>query len=251
LLNKIIDRYPNAADYYIARANIFLLKGDKLAAKADYDKAISVDPNNYIGYRERGFFLKNNSSVDLGKGDFDKAILLLGNEIEKSPQDAPLLIRRAEIMEQTGNIQGAFTEYENYLKIWPISYSAMEKKALYFSFSKQWQQAIEAYTTIIDNYPENATMFYNRSLTFQQSGNLPKALDDVNNAIRIDANKYTYFFHRSMIKYQLGDKAGYKSDLNASSALLNEQGKKRKLSEKEQDMLSTIQKLLNDTQRAF
>jgi tetratricopeptide (TPR) repeat protein len=251
LLNEIIERNPNAADFYIARANLFLMKGDILAAKSDYDKAISVDPNNFKVYRGRGFFLKNNSTGDLGKSDFDRAILLLGNDIAKNPQDAPLLINRAEIMEQTGNIQGAFKEYENYLKIWPLNFSVMEKMALYLSLSKQWQPAIKTYTTIIDNFPGNATMFYNRSLTYQQSGNLPEALDDVNNAIRLDPVKYTYFYHRSKIKYQMGDKAGYKSDLNASSSLLNEQSRKRKLSEKELDMLSAIKKQLNDAQGAF
>ena len=246
LLDEIIDRYPNTADYYITRASLFISKGDNLAAKADYDKAISVDPNNYKAYQERGLFLKNTASPDRGKSDFDKAILLMGDEIRKNPQDAPLLIHRAEIMEQTGNVQGAFIEYNNYLKVWPLSYNVMAKEALYLSLSRKWQEAINAYSTIIENFPENATMLYNRSLTLQQSGNPAKALDDINNAIRLDPVKYNYFFHRSRIRYQLGDKAGFKSDLKASLNLLNEQLSKRKLDEKELDMLSTIQKLLND-----
>ena len=250
LLNELIDRNPNVANYYITRANLFILKGDKLAAKADYDKAISVDPINYKGYQERGLFLMNNSSFDQGRSDFDKAVLLLGDEIRKNPQDAPLLIKRAEIMEQMGNIQSAYNEYENYLKIWPLSYSVLGKEAQYFGSSKKWQEAVDVYTTIINNFPEDAAMFYNRSLTFHQSGNLPKALDDINNAIRHDPINYIYFLHRSRIRYQLGDKAGYKSDLKASYAFLNEQRKKRKLHEKELEILSTIQKQLKDTTSA-
>jgi tetratricopeptide (TPR) repeat protein len=122
----------------------------------------------------------------------------------------------------------------------------MAKEALYLSLSRKFQEAIDAYSTIIDNFPENATMFYNRSLTLQQSGNPSKALDDINNAIRLDPVKYAYFFHRSRIRYQLGDKAGFKSDLKTSLGLLDEQRSKRKLDQKELDMLSTIQKLLND-----
>ena len=247
LLNGIIDRYPDEANFYLSRANLFMMKGDIQAAKADYEKAVSVDPENYKCYLERGFFLKNTSSPDRGKDSFDKAILLLGDEIKKNPQDALLLIHRAEIMEQIGNLKGAYIEYENYLKTWPISYSVLGKEALYFSLSKNWKEAVNAYTTIINNFPENATMFFNRSLTFQESGNLQKALDDVNNAIRIDQGKYAYYFQRSRIRYQLGDQTGYKSDLKASSALLNEQNKIRKLDKKELEMLSIIQKLLNNT----
>jgi len=133
------------------------------------------------------------------------------------------------------------------LKIWPLSYSVLGKEALYYGSSKKWQEAVDVYTTIINNFPEDATMFYNRSLTFHQSGNLQKALDDINNAIRLDPIKYIYFLHRSRIRDQLGDKTGFKSDLKASSTLLNEQLNKSKLNEKELEILSTIQKLLNDT----
>jgi tetratricopeptide (TPR) repeat protein len=133
------------------------------------------------------------------------------------------------------------------LKIWPLNYSVLAKKAIILSSSRQWPQAIDAYNTIINNFPENATMFYNRSLTFQQAGNLQKALDDINNAIRIDQSKYSYYFHRSRIRYQLDDQNGYKSDLHASNALLNDLSKTRKLDKKEIEMLSMIQKLLNYT----
>ena len=44
----------------------------------------------------------------------------------------------------------------------------------------------------------------------------------------------------------MGDNTGFKSDLKASAALLNEQRTKRKLDKEEQDLLSLIQKLLKD-----
>jgi tetratricopeptide (TPR) repeat protein len=246
LLNELIIRSPNTANYYLTRANLFLLKGDKLAAKADYDKAISVDPDNYKGYQERGMFLKNNPSFNQGKADLDKAILLLGDEIEKNPQDVTLLIKRAEVMEQTGNMQGAYNEYENYLKIWHLSYPVLEKKALYFGLSKRWPEAIDVYTTIINNFPKDTIMLYNRSLAFWQSGNLQGSLDDINDVIRLDPHKYIYFLHRSRIHSQLGDKAGFINDLKTSFALLDGQRKKGKLNKKELDILSTIQKQLDD-----
>jgi tetratricopeptide (TPR) repeat protein len=246
LLNELIGKNPNTSNYYISRAGIFLVSGDKMAAKADYDKAISVDPNNYKGYLERGVFLKNTSGFDQGRSDFEKAIVLIGDEIRKNPQDAPLIIKRAEILEQTGNIQGAYVEYENYLKVWPVSYSVLEKEAQYFGSLKKWNEAIDVYTAIILNFPDDAAMFYNRSLTYLQYSNLPDALDDVNTSIDLDPVKYMYFLHRSRVRFLLGDKDGFKSDVKASSALLNEELKNRKPTAKEQEILSTIQRLLSD-----
>jgi tetratricopeptide (TPR) repeat protein len=245
LMNRLIERYPNESAFYISRASLFLAKGDRLAAKADFDKAVSVDPNNYAGFRERGSFYRNNSSPDLARIDYEAAISLLGEEIRKNPQNAPLLIDRAEIMEQNGNIQGALNEYENYLKLWPLNYSVLKKTGQIYSSMKRWQLAIDAFTTIIDNFPEDAKTFISRGLAFQQSGDLPQALNDFNKAVQLGPDEYAYYYFRSGIRHQMGDNAGYKSDLNTSATLLKEQKTKRKLDKEEQDLLTLIEKQLN------
>ncbi len=43
LLNRLISNYPKESEYYIARANLFDMKGDAIAAKSDYDKAVLLD----------------------------------------------------------------------------------------------------------------------------------------------------------------------------------------------------------------
>jgi tetratricopeptide (TPR) repeat protein len=250
VLNRLIERYPNESAFYISRANLCLAKGNTLAAKTDFDRAVSVDPNNYAGFRERGSFFKNNSSPDLARIDYSKAISLLDEEIKKNPQNVLLLIDRAEIMEQNGNIQGALNEYENYLKIWPLNYSILKKTGQIYSSMKRWQEAINAFTAIVDNFPEDAKIFLSRGLVFQQSRNLQEALNDFNKAIKLDPYGYAYYYFRSRIRNQMSDIAGFKSDLKTSAALLNEQRTKRKLDKEEQDLLSLIQKLLNDTPRA-
>jgi len=246
MMNDLIEKFPNTSNYYLTRGNIYTLKGDKLKANTDYNKAVSIDPDNYKVYFERGRFFNNNSIQDQGKNDFDRAVTLIGNEIRKNPQDAQLLIKRAEIMEQTGNTQGAHQEYVNYLKLWPLNYNVLEKEASYYVSYKRWQEAIDIYTTIINNFPEETVVFYNRSLIYHESGNLPKALDDINTAIDRDPEKYIYFLHRSRIRNLTGDKAGYQSDLKTSYSLLNKQNNERKLTERELNILSTVQKQLYD-----
>jgi tetratricopeptide (TPR) repeat protein len=245
LMNKLIERYPNESAFYISRASLFLAKGDRQAAKDNFDKAVTVDPNNYTGFRERGSFFRNSSSPDLARIDYDKAILLLNEEIKRNPQNAPLVVDRAEIMEQNGNIQGALNEYENYLKIWPLNYSVLRKTGQIYSSMKRWPLAIDAFTAIIDNFPEDAKTFLSRGLAFQQSGNLPQSLNDINKAVQLSPDVYAYYYFRSGLRNQTGDKSGYKSDLKTAAVLLKDQSTKRKLDKEEQDLLSLIQKLLN------
>lgn len=240
LLNDLIRNYPKKAEFLVSRAGLMLMKGDQLAAQADYDKAISVNPGNYSSYLARGTYYSKTSSPDLARNDLNKAITILGNDIEKNPQDAPLLLYRAEIMDQMGNIQGALEEYENYLKAWPLNYSVLKNMAQDYCSLKQWQQAIDSYTAIIDNFPERKGILFDRSQAFQQSGNLQKALDDLNQLIHFGPNDYTYFYFRSRVKDQLGDRAGCDGDLKTTAILLKEQSTKRKLNQDELDLLSSI-----------
>jgi Tfp pilus assembly protein PilF len=129
LVNELIDQYPAIADLYIARASLMLNNGDYQAAKADFDKAISVDPRNYQSFRARSNYYNATSSPDLARNDLNQAITLLGEDIQKNPQDAPLFLYRAEIMEETDNIAGALSEYDNYLKNWPPNLSVLINKA--------------------------------------------------------------------------------------------------------------------------
>ncbi len=245
LLNELIVNNPMIADFYVARANLMLNKGDYPAAKADFDRAISVEPENYLTYRARSYYYMITSFPDLARNDLNQAITLLGEDIGKNPQNAPLFLYRAEIMEQADNIQGALNEYENYSKTWPLNYSVLKNKAEIYCSQKQWQQAIDSYTTIIDNFPERTQILFDRSRAYEQSGNLQKALEDINNVIRIYPEEYSYFYSRAIIKNQLGDQAGYNNDLKTTAILLNELSTKRKLNQKEQNILSSIQKQFN------
>jgi len=245
LLNVLIKNYPKKADFYVSRAGLFLMKGDQLNAKADYNRAISVDPNNYASYRARGNYYLRISSSNLAMNDFNKAIELLGKDLHENPQNAPLLLIRAEIMEQINNSQGALAEYENYLKNWPINYTVLKSLAQKYYSLKKWKQAIDSYSLIIENFPLEIGAFFNRGLTYMQSGNSPKALDDLNTAILRNPNEYNYFHLRSAIKSKLGDRAGSTSDLKTTSDILKEISKTRKLEQNEQDLLTQIQAQLH------
>ncbi|MBN2812780.1 MAG: tetratricopeptide repeat protein [Bacteroidales bacterium] len=241
LLNGIIERYANEARFYVARAGVYLKKGDKAAARADYDKAVSVDPENFIGYRERGGYFLNNGSPGLARKDFQQAIELLGKTLAENPQNAPLLVSRAELMEQTGDIEGALHEYERYLSNWPLNYNLLKKTAHRYYSAKQWPNAIIAYTSMVDNFPADAAVLCARGLAFQQSGNLPAALKDLNSAVAADVDEPAYYFFRSQVRKLQGDMPGCKTDLEKAGSLLSNIQRSRKLTKKEHNMLVAVQ----------
>jgi tetratricopeptide (TPR) repeat protein len=246
LLNELIAKNPNESRFYLSRAGLSVAKGVNTAAKADYDKAISADPENFEAYRERGSFYRHSSSPDLAKTDYDKAISLLDEKIRKNPQDAPLFVNRAEIMELNGDTRGALTAYENYLKDWPLNYSVLLKQGQIWYSIKQWQKSIDSYSAVIDNFPNDAKIFFSRGLAFQQAGLLPNALTDLDKAIQLAPQEYPYFFFRARIRSQIGDRKGSQNDLRTSESLLKEQKSKRRLDQAEENLLKSIQKMLNE-----
>jgi len=244
LLNGIIDRYPNLAAYYIARAGIYIKRGDLMAAKADYDKAIEVEPDNYNCFRERALFYENTSKPDLAQKDTYTALELLSEDIKANPQDASLQFIHAEMLDRTGNIEAALLEYNNYLKQWPPNYTVLKNIAQRLVSMKQWQQAIDTYSLIVENFPEDIKIIFERSLIYQQMGKSQYALDDLNTAILMDPDEFAYYYFRSRLKKQLGDQAGSEEDLTLSAALLEKERSVRKLERSEQDLLTSIRKEL-------
>ena len=245
LLNDLVVKHPEVADLYINRAKLLLNKKDYPAAKADFDKAISVEPGNYLTYLARSSYNMMTSFPELARKDLNQALTLLGEDIGKNPQNAPLFFIRAEILEKSGDIQGALNAYESYPATWPLNYSVLKNKAQIYYAQKQWQKAIDAYSTMVDNFPERTESLTGRSRAYMQSGNFQEALDDLNNIIRIYPEEYSYYYSRAMIKNQLGDREGSVTDLKTTALLLKELSMKRELDAEEKKIVSSIEKMIN------
>lgn len=243
ILDKLIERAPKKATFYVSRAMISILKRDLKAAKKDYDKAIAAEPQNYMVYRDRGALYKNTASPDLAAVDFKTALTLLDKEIEKNPQDALLYITRAEIFELSGDKQAMLAEYENYLRQWPVNYTVLGKIGQERASLKQYPLAIEAFTTLIENFPGDASAYFHRALAFQESGKLQDALRDFNGAIQYEKNNYLYYYLRADLKEKMRDNAGFLNDLNRAYLLLKEKQKKTPLNEQELEVLNYIRQV--------
>lgn len=245
LLNELIEKYPGIAELYFTRVNLMSKQEDLPAIKADLDQAVAVEPDNYLTYLSRSSYYNSMSMPDMVKKDLNRAIKLLGEEINKNPQNVQLYLDRAKILKQIGDVQGALSEYESYLESWPVNYIVLMKMAKIYESQKQWEKVIDTYSEIIDNFPDATHILFDRGLAYEQSGNLQKALSDLNIVIHSYPEEYSYYYYRSEIKKQLGDQDGYANDLRTIAHILKELSLKRKLNQEEQDILSSIQKLFN------
>ena len=166
--DAILGLKPEEKDAYFLRGSAELELGDYESAKADFDKAISMDPKNYdrlieiyealadYGYREVGQeYLQNVlntdkklDTYDSGRiyyylGDYQKAYLALEEAKGKGGVDSYLYLGKAYAA--TGDYNYASSVYSNYLSKQGPDAEIYNQLGLCELEKKDYQKALEAF----------------------------------------------------------------------------------------------------------
>ena len=168
LIARGLGLKPEEKDAYFLRGSAELELGDYESAKADFDKAISMDPKNYdrlieiyealadYGYREVGQeYLQNVlntdkklDTYDSGRiyyylGDYQKAYLALEEAKGKGGVDSYLYLGKAYAA--TGDYNYASSVYSNYLSKQGPDAEIYNQLGLCELEKKDYQKALEAF----------------------------------------------------------------------------------------------------------
>jgi tetratricopeptide (TPR) repeat protein len=79
---------------------------------ADYDLALDMDPNNFIGHYNRGLLRAQ-------VGDDNRAIEDFNFVIEMEPDNMMAIFNRGLLLDQTGDFRGAIKDYTSVLEAYP------------------------------------------------------------------------------------------------------------------------------------
>ena len=111
----ISGNYINRA---LARYNQNNLRG----AMADYDTALDLDPNNFLGHYNRGLLRAQVGDDNRGIEDFDFVLKL-------EPNNLMALFNRALLLEQTGNLRAAIRDYSKVIEEYPNFWFGLQHRA--------------------------------------------------------------------------------------------------------------------------
>ena len=109
-LSKSIHLLPKHPGNYINRAMARYNQNNLRGAMADYDTALDLDPNNFLGHYNRGI------------EDFDFVLKL-------EPDNLMALFNRALLLEQTGNLRGAVRDYSKVIEEYPNFWFGLQHRA--------------------------------------------------------------------------------------------------------------------------
>lgn len=205
VLNQIILKWPNRADNYILKSNVFFARQDSVSALSYIDEALRIDPYNGQAWGMRASVLANRGRYKEAEDAFSKAIMQL-------PRNANLLINRALTRYNLQNLRGAMSDYDAALEIEPGNYLGHFNRGLLRAQVAEDNRAIEDFNFVLEQEPENTIALYNRALLLDRTGDYKGALRDISAVLKDYPEFWVGYHTRAQIRRKIGDVYGAQRD---------------------------------------
>ena len=147
-------------------------------ARAEYEEAIRLDPQNPEAYYGRGNAELQLGQLDLALQDFDEAIRL-------DPNHAMAHANRAGVYLVTGKFDLSIEGYGEAIRIDPQNITYYSSRAMAYLNGGQLELAIQDLDTAIEFDPEDSQAYISRAMVYTLLGRLEEAEQDINRSVEL------------------------------------------------------------------
>jgi len=129
-------------------------------------------------------------------GEYDQAITLYDQVIQREPDCALAYHNRASVWSLKGDTDKAIADYKKAIGLDPQYAGALYKLAYSCFQQRTYDKAVTAFDEAMQHEPEkaDAPAYYHRGVAFDLTGQYDKAVADYHEAIRRDAEFATAYF---------------------------------------------------------
>jgi tetratricopeptide (TPR) repeat protein len=165
--------------------NPFDVTGDYLACFSSLPRAagIYLDPLSEIHRVKENDGHAANAGSD---SDYHELVKQYTSQLENSPADARLLIRRGDALFMLHEFEGAIQDYSRAIKIDPALDDAWFGRGMAYGRNRQFDQAIADLTVYLQRNPESSRGYTKRGVRYIWMGKLDLAKQDLRKAVAID-----------------------------------------------------------------
>lgn len=200
---------------YLFRSNVYFMKREDDKQLRDYNEALrlaSVVPNNRPqaapppANNYRSLFEKVRRADD--EGNFDRAIELSNEFLDMEmpwKQASPALMNRGNAFKAKGDLDRAFTNYEQAVAFDPANAGAHVDRALVLEKKGQRDQAQRDYAEAIRLDPKMWEAYFNRAAAFREGGQFDKAIADLTKVTELKPNFAGAYINRAAIYLRKSD----------------------------------------------
>ncbi len=186
--------------------------GDLDGAIQAFDRAATVDSNNFMVFGARGYAKMETGNYKEAIKDFDRAIMLKNSE-------AKLYNMRGFAYKELGMPEKAVEDFGNAIKFNPRDAESYNARANVYIGLKKFKEAIfdcDNAVRIASGYYE---AYYTRGLACFHLGEYKKAIKEFDSAIKLNSEFAHAWLNRGIAKINLGDKDSGCSDIGKAVKL--------------------------------
>ena len=204
LWSYVIEKEPDKASIaYTNLGSAYQKTGQLDKAMENYDKAIALDPNDYLAYTNRGVIFDK-------MGEFDRALESYGKAVISNPGDYKAYFNRGLLYYKMDRITDAIEDFEMALGLNmldpPTVAWAHNNLGILYGKAGMYDRSIAEFNIAIAIDPNNPITFNNRGFAYASKGQDRKAIEDFSQAIILDPNYASVYFQRGDAYLRAGNK---------------------------------------------
>lgn len=213
-LSALLTRYPKFENGYLGRARLNLERGDTIAAIADIDTTLKINPESFNGHT-----LRADVALRGGVTQRDTALYHLNRAIRLQPRLAGLYVNRAYLMYLSDDWFSAMSDYDTALAMDPLNEQALFNRGLLEIEAGAMDKALDDFTAVLKLDPENLHARYNRSVALAEKHRYDEAIADINHVIDADPSFPSGYWMRSDYNRARGNHKDAAADRKRAMAL--------------------------------
>ena len=195
--NKALTLNPNNPRAYIARADVYEERKEWDLALADYNRAIEIDANFAAAYGSRGVFYQTRKQWDLALADFNKAITIDPNHPNSYGMRGIFYIVQSQE-------ELAIADLTKEIEINPYSVVAHSMRGVAYESMEKQDLALADFNKAIELDPNSGLGYGNRGRFYRTRREWDLALADFNKALELDPNSGLGYEGRGILYDQQG-----------------------------------------------
>ncbi len=178
LWNDVINQYQTIPQAYINRGIIYMNNNKTAEALADYNKAISLEPDFSKGYSNRAIIYTNENKFDLAIQDYEKAIKL-------DPSNAIAFNNRGILYKKNNLFKEATENFNEAIKLKPTYVDAYHNRGVSLYNLGKYDEALSDFNRALEFKPNVGRSIFFRGLVENAMGKKDVACRDLQTAVSL------------------------------------------------------------------
>lgn len=205
----LLENYPQFDNGYVGRAQLHLNRQDTVSARADLDRALTINPNSVQALSLRAALAKEPQEA---LADMERAVTL-------QPDRSYLRVNRAVARYRVGDLNGALTDFDYVVELEPTNYAALFNRAMLRLELKDNDRALRDLNRLLSLRPGDMRTLYNRAIVLYEKRDYDAALADAERIVEAYPDMFAAYALRGQILRDSGHSSRAMADFRRADQI--------------------------------